>query len=369
MASGQIVALYLPNATLLLVEYILSCSGTSWDPNIEIPDSNYTVIMRVHHGLKWSEDLRLSVRAMMTECRRAGLHFWLLHQVSGMPGIYVAWRTQDLLDAWDFLLIVSGLQDSSSNVPDSNARPTNFILDCPEEVRSIVRTFTAATVHGAYPLLHKFDDPHLRDYLTYLTFLHRYPGYKFAWVLESDVRYTGPDWGSLLNSMLNIAAASLMGTNFQDFDSSLATLPASDVELPDLVLMSHQEIPSESPITSKWAPRDIEHWRFQNLIRVLVNLWGMSRQYIDILHELSVEGNGGYVEDFIATMAVEEKLSIVSMPHAEYGGFSFHCCIPDGTRYYTDWYLTGECRNYALNHPVKNDNESIWGKTQNLYNK
>ena len=93
MASGQIVALYLPNATLLLVEYILSCSGTSWDPNIEIPDSNYTVIMRVHHGLKWSEDLRLSVRAMMTECRRAGLHFWLLHQVSGMPGIYVAWRT------------------------------------------------------------------------------------------------------------------------------------------------------------------------------------------------------------------------------------------------------------------------------------
>ena len=145
------------------------------------------------------------------------------------------------------LLIASGgLQDTSSDAPDSNARPTNFILDCPEEVRSIVRTFTAATVHGAYPLLHKFDDPHLRDYLTYLTFLRRYPGYKFAWVLESDVRYTGPDWGSLLNSMLNIAAASLMGTNFQDFDSSLATLPASDVELPDLVLMSHQEIPSES---------------------------------------------------------------------------------------------------------------------------
>lgn len=72
MASGQIVALHLPNVTLLLVEYILSCSGScsgaSWDPNIEIPDSNYTVIMRVHHGLKWSEDLRLSVRAMMTEC-------------------------------------------------------------------------------------------------------------------------------------------------------------------------------------------------------------------------------------------------------------------------------------------------------------
>ncbi|KAL0026109.1 hypothetical protein WJX79_000493 [Trebouxia sp. C0005] len=207
--------------------------GASWNPNIEIPDSNYTVIMRVHHGLKWSEDLRLSVRAMMTECRRAGLHFWLLHQ------------------------------DTSANASDSNARPTNFILDCPEEVRSIVRTFTAATVHGAYPLLHKFDDPHSRDYLTYLTFLRR--------------------------------------------------------------------------------------------------------QYVDILHELSVEGNGGYVEDFVATVAVEENLSIVSMPHAEYGGYSFHCCIPDGTQYYTDWYLTGECRNFALNHPVKNDNESIWGKTQEYF--
>ena len=123
--------------------------------------------------------------------------------------------------------------------------------------------------------------------------------------------------------MLNMAAASLMGANFQEFDSSLVTLPASDVELPDLVLMSHQEIPSESPVTSKWAPTDVEHWRFWNLVRVLVNLWGMSRQYIDILHELSKEGNSGYVEDFIATMAVEENLSIVSIPHAEYGASVF----------------------------------------------
>ncbi|KAL0026186.1 hypothetical protein WJX79_010712 [Trebouxia sp. C0005] len=175
------------------------------------------------------------------------------------------------------------------------------------------------------------------------------------------------NWGSLLNSILNMAAASLMGTNFQEFDSSLATLPASDVELPDLVLMRHQEIPHESPITSTDAPRDTEHWKFQNFFKVLVNMWGMSRQYIDILHELSIEGNGGFVEDFVATMAVEEKLSIVSMPYAEYGGRSFHCCIPDGTRYYSDWYLTGECRNYALSHPVKNDNESIWGKTQDHY--
>ena len=100
-----------------------------------------------------------------------------------MTGVYVAWCTQDLLDVWDFLLIASGgLQDSSSDAPDSNARPTNFILDCPEEVHSILHTFTAATVHDAYPLLYEFDDPHLRDYLTYLTFLRPYPGYKFAWV-------------------------------------------------------------------------------------------------------------------------------------------------------------------------------------------
>ena len=63
---------------------MFNCSGHGWDPNAKIPDSNYIVILRVHHGLEWANDLRLMIRALMVECRNAGLHFWLLHQVCGL---------------------------------------------------------------------------------------------------------------------------------------------------------------------------------------------------------------------------------------------------------------------------------------------
>lgn len=49
--------------------------------NEEIPDADVVVLLRVHHKTHWHTDLRLTVRALMAECRQAGLHFWLLHQV------------------------------------------------------------------------------------------------------------------------------------------------------------------------------------------------------------------------------------------------------------------------------------------------
>ena len=42
-------------------------------------------------------------------------------------------------------------------------------------------------VHNLYPLVHKFE-PHIRDYLPTVYFLHRFQHYEFAWVLEFDVR-------------------------------------------------------------------------------------------------------------------------------------------------------------------------------------
>ena len=272
------------------------------------------------------------------------------------------WKVNVYLAYCHFYIVTAVLQDTSGDRTKSDSKPTDFLLDCPAEMRPILVTFTANRLHDAYPLLHQFDNPHARDYLGYVLFMQRYHAYKFAWVLESDVRFTGPDWGALLNSMLNMAAASLENRTFQQYDSSLAALPTDDIKLPDLVLMRHSKVPAEAPITKESQPRDMEHWRFSNFHGVAVNLWGMSRQYSEILHEHSVEGNGGFVEDFVATMAIEERLSIVSVPPAEFGGHSFHCCIPDGTLYYTDWYVTGECRQFALNHPVKNDNETIWGK-------
>ena len=57
------------------------CSGRGWDPNEAIPRSPYAVLVRAHHGLGWSEDLRLMMRALMVECQKAKIHVWLLHQV------------------------------------------------------------------------------------------------------------------------------------------------------------------------------------------------------------------------------------------------------------------------------------------------
>ena len=62
-------------------DWFLNCSVHGWNLNKEIPDASIAVIVRGHHNLTWHEDLRLMVRALMVECRRAGLHFWLLHQV------------------------------------------------------------------------------------------------------------------------------------------------------------------------------------------------------------------------------------------------------------------------------------------------
>ena len=114
-------------------------------------------------------------------------------------------------------------------------------------------------------------------------------------------------------------------------------------------------------------PRDVENWRFANLFGAGVMLVGISRRYVDTLHEHSVEGNGGYVEDFMLTLAVEEKLDIVSMPLALWEGPSIHCCTDFGARYYEDWFLSGERRSAAVIHPQKNSNQTIWGKPQSWF--
>ena len=47
-----------------------------------------------------------------------------------------------------------------------------------------------------------------------------------------------------------------------------------------------------------------------------------------------LQGNGGYIEEFMASLAAEEKLDVVSMPFAEWEGQSWHCCMDAGTKYY-----------------------------------
>ena len=59
---------------------------------------------------------------------------------------------------------------------------------------------------------------------------------------------------------------------------------------------------------------------------------------------------------------------IVSIPFMEFEGQSFHCCTPHGTAYYEQWYLSGKCWPFAIIHPMKNSNESVWGKLADTFN-
>ena len=201
-----------------------------------------------------------------------------------------------------------------------------------------------------------------------LYYLRRYSGYRFAWILEYDLRYTGNDWGRFLNAMLNLGVDSLAGKEpHSEYTSDLGLPPDPDAQLPDFVLQADVEIGYSMPLTEQLMPRDAEHWHFANLFKSNFNLFGISRRYIDSLHGHSVEGNGGYVEDFLLTLAIEERLDVVSMPLAMWEGESIHCCTDFGPRYYEDWFLSGECRSAAVIHPMKNSNQTIWGQPQTWF--
>ena len=43
--------------------------------------AKFAVLLRIHYELQWSDDLRLSTRALVHEASEAGWHVWLLAQV------------------------------------------------------------------------------------------------------------------------------------------------------------------------------------------------------------------------------------------------------------------------------------------------
>ena len=269
------------------------------------------------------------------------------------------------------------MQDTTGLGPPADARPTDFLLDCPEEVRPILYTFTAEQVHNEYPLLHSYKNPHDRDYLSVSVFLHRYPGYRFAWVIENDVRYTGPSWGAYFNSMLNIAVAAMNGSPYEAYSDELAVAPGLDTKLPDFVDFRESIVPHVRPVD--WygtknpkliRPHDADDFYFKNYIRTWAMAFGMSRRYIDHLHAHSIRGNGGYIEEVLMSLAIEEKLDIVSIPIAtwnvrfteadKYHGLDWY--THGGMRYYENWFTGGQCRYFHMIHPMKSRNETVWGR-------
>lgn len=66
--------------------------------------------------------------------------------------------------------------------------PEKFRNSLPIPLRPMLFLFDEEDVHNAYPGLHEFRH-HIRDYLPFVYFMHRFPGYEFAWYMEYDVRY------------------------------------------------------------------------------------------------------------------------------------------------------------------------------------
>jgi len=256
------------------------------------------------------------------------------------------------------------LQDTQHERAPAFGKPTEYQLNCPEEFRPILQTFTAEMVHHAYPLLHWYHLEHGRDYLSYLLFLRRYSEYDFAWILENDVRYTGADWGIFLNTRLALAIDALANKSLPaSFSPGYAVLPNSGVPLPDCIFSGVYDISIGNDLAELkegHAPIDLHNWHYSTFYHTFANLIGLSRRYINTLHEVSVEGNGGFVEEFLLTMAVEERLNIAIVPNVDYDGPLFQCCSDNATKYYEDWYSSKQCRSYALIHPMHNRNGTLW---------
>ena len=242
-----------------------------------------------------------------------------------------------------------------------NGNPSHYRLGVPEEFRPILQTFTAQQVHDAFPSLHVFDNSMAREYLAVAMFLRRYPGYDFVWMTEYDARYIGLSWGHYLNSALNIAVATLAGTAVDPADVLLRNLPLSTAKLPDILVFS-TATHGAGTVTESFKPRDIDKWDFKTMIPIGAVLLGFSKSFYSLLIHHSLQGYGGYLEEYLATLAFEEGLDGVFVSAGTWAGTNpIHCCDLTAVQYYDEFYLRDGCQAYALLHPVKNANISIWG--------
>ena len=51
-----------------------------------------------------------------------------------------------------------------------------------------------------------------------------------------------------------------------------------------------------------------------------LQVFGMSRKLGSLMHSYSLEGLGGYIEEFVPTLAKESGLRVVSVPVPLFGG-------------------------------------------------
>ena len=198
-------------------------------------------------------------------------------------------------------------------------------------------------------------------------FMHRFAAYDFAYMLESDVRYTG-DWGNFLTAAINVAIAtkaphwsgvdegSLLPA-VTAIDVASTELPTSIAGLPDLL--------NFLPIirSEKWAGTaiNITDPKYESLFM----MWGGSRRLFQAMHAWSRQGKAIYYESFMPTVAASESLKMVAVQHPIWlsgqtdGHSTWHCCTSGARDVYEDWLKFGHCLHSFLLHPIKL-REPVW---------
>ena len=194
--------------------------------------------------------------------------------------------------------------------------------------------------------------------------LHRFKAYDFAFMVESDVRYTG-DWGKFLNAALNMAIAEeaadwpslpfeVWGPTVNSSAEVSTALPDSLDGLPDLL--------NFLPIwrSNKWAHtrKNIADDSYDSLMM----LWGGSRKLFDAMHKWSRQGKAAFYEAFMPTIAVSHSLKMQAISHPIWthgGNDTWHCCLDAAKHVYDEWKRSGNCLHASLLHPIKL-REAIW---------
>lgn len=253
------------------------------------------------------------------------------------------------------------LQLTLGDQPLPDTGPVHFQLGVPKEFQRLVHTFTAEQIHTMYPEAHNYRreghfgyDQSKTEYMGPALFLRSYPVYKFAWVMEHDCRYIGDSWGSLLSQMLHIAVRTIVSA---DAKTAFFKPKAPRQPLPDFIFLDDV---IRGPLPNNWYDSGVRKnpkFKWETPFKEMTGLYGMSQNAVHRIHEVSLRGESGFIEEFLPTLAVNLELDVVLVPTGSWNG---RPSLDNGwdvnPTMYDNWYWSGECHPYALLHPVKREN-------------
>ena len=84
-------------------------------------------------------------------------------------------------------------------------------------------------------------------------------------------------------------------------------------------------------------------------------MYGASRQLMDAVHSMSLQGKSLYLEAMLPTAAMLHGLKTISLPGATPYHEAYHCCFDDAERLYEEFASRQTCTFSMLVHPIKRD--------------